>query len=256
MTVRSIRSTWWKTSFGPLTRWLLVGSLLIAPRLGAAHQIWIEVNAKATKVYFGEFADNQHEVSPGYLDKLASPTAMLVSAQGSQPVELTRAVDGLVLASRPNKGQSIVVVDSVYPMIEGKDGEKATRTAWTPAARYVADLGARSPELTLDIVPTGQPGEFQVHFRGAPLAKAETTLVAQSGWSRKGWTSENGKVTFSLPWKGTYALLVRHRDTTPGTRAGATGNESYDIASFATTLTFTTRSGLPSPPFPPVAPPN
>ena len=100
-------------------------------------------------------------------------------------------------------------------------------------------------------------GEFQVSYRGAPLPKAEVSLVAVSGWSLKGTTDEQGKVSFRLPWKGTYALLVRHKDPTPGSRKTEQGaDEAFDAASFATTLTFVTSTGLPSPPAPPAAPAN
>jgi hypothetical protein len=64
-------------------------------------------------------------------------------------------------------------------------------------------------------------------------------------------------VKFTLPWKGGYALLVRHKDPTKGSRKAADGkDEAYDVATFATTLTFVTSSGLPSPPPPPAAPAN
>jgi hypothetical protein len=82
-------------------------------------------------------------------------------------------------------------------------------------------------------------------------------LVAASGWSLTGRTDELGKVRFRLPWKGTYALLVRHKDPAPGVRKTAKKTEeSFDSASFGTTLTFVTSSGLPAPPPPPPAAPN
>ena len=222
----------------------------------AAHQVWIEPDASGAKLYFGEFADNLHEVSPGYLDQLAGPTATLVTAAGEKPVPITRQRDGYAIAGRPAKGESLIVVDAAYPMIEGKEGDKAIRTAWTPAARMVGSLAAQAPKLVLDIVPTGTPGEFQIFFRGAPLAAAELTLTASSGWSRQANSDAAGKVRFSLPWKGTYALLVRHKDNAPGARSTDKGAEAYERASFGTTLTFTTTAGLPSPPAPPAAPPN
>jgi hypothetical protein len=89
------------------------------------------------------------------------------------------------------------------------------------------------------------------------LPKAEVSLVAISVWSLSGTTDDQGKVSFRLPWKGTYALLVRHKDATAGKRKNAQGaDEAYDASSFATTLTFVTGTGLPSPPPPPAAPPN
>lgn len=222
----------------------------------AAHQVWIERDASGAKLYFGEFGDNLHEVSPGYLDKLVRPSATLLTAAGEKALPVTKQRDGYAIAGRPARGESLIVVDPAYPMIEGKEGDKPIRTAWTPAARIVGSLAAQAPKLVLDIVPTGASGEFQVFFRGAPLADAELTLTASSGWSRLANSDAAGKVRFSLPWKGTYGLLVRHKDSAPGSRTTDKGAEAYDRASFGTTLTFTTTAGLPSPPAPPPAQPN
>jgi len=222
----------------------------------AAHQVWIERDASGAKLYFGEFGDNLHEVSPGYLDRLGQPSATLLTAAGEKPVSVTKQRDGYAIAGRPAKNESLIVVDAAYPLIEAKEGDKSTRTAWTPAARIVGSLAAQAPKLVLDIVPTSTAGEFQVFFRGAPLADAELTLTASSGWSRQANSDTAGKVRFSLPWKGTYGLLVRHKDNSPGSRTTDKGAEAYDRASFGTTLTFTTTVGLPAPPVPPPAPPN
>jgi uncharacterized GH25 family protein len=221
-----------------------------------AHQVWLESDGSNTKLYFGEYGDNQRETSPGYLDKLARPSATLVGAKGEKVLEPTKTRDAVSFGGRAANGDSVVAVDLQYPISTGH-GDKAQRSAWTPAARYVSDLRAQTPKLTLDVVPTGKPGEFQVVFRGAPLPKAEVSLVAVSGWSLTGRTDELGKVSFKLPWKGGYAMLVRHKDPTPGKRKTAQGTEeAFDVQSFATTLTFVTPNGLVSPPAPPPAPPN
>lgn len=232
-------------------------ALLGAPGLARAHQVWLEQDARSAKLYFGEFGDNLHEASPGYLDKLTQISAQLVSRGGERSVAAEKERDGFRLAGRAAPGESVVAEDRAYPLMESTEGSKTTRTAWTPAARYVADLSPRTPKLVLDIVPTSPSGDFRVYYRNAPLAKAQVTLVAVSGWSLAGTTDAEGKVSFRLPWKGSYALLVRHKDASAGTRKGAKGeNEAFDAASFATTLTFATSEGLPSPPAPPPAPPN
>lgn len=235
--------------------------LAVAPLLAAsgaqAHQVWLDRDGAGTKLYFGEFGDNLHEVSPGFLDKLTRVSATVVSAKGEKPVESKKERDGITIAGRAEKGDALLAVDLGYPLMESKDGSKTVRTAWTPAARYVPDLAPQQPKLVLDVVPTNSSGEFQVSYRGAPLAKVEVSLVAASGWALSGKTDDQGKVSFRLPWKGTYALLVRHKDPTPGKRKNAQGaDEAYDAASFATTLTFVTSTGLPSPPPPPPAAPN
>lgn len=238
-------------------RLLLAGAPLLFATAASAHQVWLEQDAAQAKLYFGEFGDNLHEVSPGYLDKLASLSATVLSPKGERALESKKDRDGITIAGRASKGESVIAVDLAYPLLESKDGQKTVKTAWTPAARYVPELGPQAPKLVLDVVPTNASGEFQVVYRGAPLPKADVSLVAVSGWSLSGRTDEQGKVSFRLPWKGTYALLVRHKDSTPGKRKNAQGaDEVYDAASFATTLTFATTSGLPSPPPPPAAPPN
>jgi uncharacterized GH25 family protein len=221
------------------------------------HQVWLEGDAAGASLYFGEFGDNLHEVSPGYLDKLKRPAATVVSVRGEKSLEPKKGRDAYVFAGKLAKDESVVAVDAFYPILESKDGNETVRTAWTPAARYLPELRAQPAKLVLDVVPTNGEGEFQVSYRGVPLAKAEVSLVAVSGWSLKGVSDEQGKISFRLPWKGTYALLVRHKDPTPGTRKTEQGtDEPFDAASFATTLTFVTSAGLPSPPPPPAAPPN
>jgi uncharacterized GH25 family protein len=239
------------------TRLFACAPLFLVTTVAGAHQVWLDQDAGGAKLYFGEFADNLHEVSPGFLDKLTLVSATVLSPTGEKAVESKKDRDGITLAGRAAKGDSLIAVDLAYPLIENKDGTKTVKNAWTPAARYVPELGPQAPKLVLDVVPTNASGEFMVSYRGAPLPKAEVSLVAASGWSLSGTTDEKGKVSFRLPWKGTYALLVRHKDATPGKRKNAQGaEEAYDTASFATTLTFATKSGLPSPPPPPAAPPN
>jgi uncharacterized GH25 family protein len=233
---------------------LAIAPLLATSGVAQAHQVWLDRDGATTKLYFGEFGDNLHEVSPGFLDKLTLVSATVLSTQGEKAVESKKDRDGITIAGRAEKGGALIAVDVAYPLLENKEGGKTVRTAWTPAARYVPELGPQQPKLVLDVVPTNSSGEFQVVYRGAPLAKAEVSLVASSGWSLSGTTNEQGKISFRLPWKGTYALLVRHKDATPGKRKNAQGaDEAYDAASFATTLTFATGKGLPSPPPPPAA---
>jgi len=231
-------------------------ALLLASLPAAAHQVWLEEAGAGAKLYFGEFGDNLHEVSPGYLDKLARPTATLLGPGGEKALKVSKEKDGFAIVGRPAKGEALIAADSAYPVLESKEGDKPVRTVWTPAARYVSSLTAQTPKLLLDIVPTATVGEFQVFFRGSPLAGAELTLVAASGWSRQATSDASGKAKFTLPWKGMYGLLVRHKDSTPGSRPGPKGAEAYDRSSFGTTLTFVTASGLPAPPAPPPAPPN
>lgn len=104
----------------------------------------------------------------------------------------------------------------------------------------------------LDLVPTGQPGQFKLFFKDQPKPKTKVTLVTELGWSKEGHTDEQGLVTFDMPWKGGYVAEVSFNDRSAGECAGASGTEKYDAVSYATTVTFVIADGLaPIPAGPP-----
>jgi uncharacterized GH25 family protein len=237
-------------------------SFLVAALIGTAgsvraHHVWLEQDASGARLCFGEFGENVRESSPGALDKFVRPAAKRLTAKGEQEVGVQKAAAAFVLSARAEAGESLVAVETRYPSFQRKEGDKALRTAWTPAARWVADFSARTPLLDLDVVPTGRNEkgaiELQVIFKGRPLAKATVSILAASGWTQEHRADEQGKLAVTAPWKGTYAVLVRHSDPTPGERPTADGREAYDVASYATTLSFAQADGLVGPP-PPLAP--
>jgi uncharacterized GH25 family protein len=230
----------------------IAAAVLLGPAPAAAHQIWLEQDRSGAKLYFGEFAQNVRETSPGYLDKFPAPTGIHLTAKGEQALTLSKTASSFAIPAQVKKGETLIAQEPNYPVIERKAGDKTTRTFWSPAARYIADFSAQPAKLTLDIVPTGKTGEFQVTFRGQPLPKAEIAIAAMSGWGQEGHTDAQGRISFPLPWKGAYLVSLRHVDNTPGQRPAAAGKpeEKYDVASFTTTLSFVTPSGLPSPPAP------
>ena len=126
--------------FGAALAAAVAGSALIMPTVARAHEVWLEADGAGTTLYFGEFGDNLHEASPGYLDKLTQLTASVVSAKGEKLLRAKRLPDGIAFAGRAVSGESVVAVDAAYPLIEGKEGDKPVRTAWTPAARHVPEL--------------------------------------------------------------------------------------------------------------------
>ena len=218
----------------------------------AAHHIWIEPDASGTpQLHFGEFAENLREVSGKLLDRI-QPTARLSSATGEAAVDAKRGSDGIALPSRVGPGESLIAEDARYPISERKSGETVTRSVYHPAARFVSDLSERKAVLTLDVVPTAEPGRFRVSLRGAPLAKAKVKVIAASGWEREVQTSESGTFEAAFPWKGAYAIEVGHSDKTPGNRSG----QPYDQTYFVTTLTVVQPTGLEPPPPPAAAKPN
>lgn len=226
---------------------------LLAAAGASAHQVWLEQDTQGARLYFGEFGDNLRETSPGRLDKFVRPTARAVDAKGGErEITLARQANAYALAAKAARGESLIAQEATYPPIEKKEGDKVvSRSIWTPAARWVADLQPQQPKLTLDLVPTGQGGGFAVFYKGQPLADAKVEVVAQSGWSRALRAGKDGRFSVELPWQGLYALEVRHTDKAGAERDG----QKFDAASYVTTLTVVLDKGLPAlPPPPPAAP--
>lgn len=235
---------------GALAAALLAG--VCASGTASAHQIWLQQDGQAAQVYFGEFGDNLREASPGLLDKFSIRNVRWIAPSGSKALQASKTAGAFVLNGKVAPGESIIVEENAYPSWEEKKDGKATRTVWIPAARLVADATAQAPALTLDLVPTGKPGQFQVSYQGKPLAEAKVSAVVQSGWAKEAYSDAQGLVSFALPWQGTYVLEVQHTDKTGGQRDG----EAYAKAMYVTTVSLVQPQGVAPLPAPPAAPPS
>lgn len=235
-------------------RLLTLAALLAAASGAQAHHVWIEQDASGARLFFGEFADNLRETSPGLLDKFVKPRAQLLPVQGEpRELALNRQAAAFVLAARAGSGESLVAQETGYPPFEKKEaGQVISRTLWTPAARWISGFQPLRPQLTLDLVPSGGKGEFTVYYQGKPLPEAQVEVVAQSGWAREAKADAQGRLRVELPWRGLYALEVKHSDKAGIERDGV----KADVALYVTTLSFSLADGLPSPPPPPAAEPN
>jgi hypothetical protein len=87
-------------------RGLGAACLLIAPWFAAqAHHVWLEPDADAATLYFGEFGGNLRETSPGLLDKFVKVTAYRQQAQSVVPLDVGKTARALPsrAASSPAK---------------------------------------------------------------------------------------------------------------------------------------------------------
>lgn len=234
--------------------WIALAALACAAGTAQAHQIWLEaVEGQGTALRFGEFGENLREVSPGLLDKFVQPTATLVAGKDVKTsAQAGKTRDAYTLPFKAGQGESIVAEEARYPLFSIKDGGKGW---YHPAARLISDFSAQEPRLVLDLVPTGKTGELRLYYQGKPKAKTKVTLVTQSGWAREAQTDAEGRVQFSLPWKGPYVAEVSHTERTPGERPGVNGPEKYDSISYATTLSYVHPEGLEPLPAGPAAAP-
>ena len=222
---------------------------LLAAALGftlsaQAHFVWLEqpADGSAAVLRFGEYAHNLRETSPGLLDRFGKPSAIHLSAQGEKAVEASKTANGFALPVGARAGEAIVTEDAAFPLRTSKQDDKDVTSWFRPGARLITGFAAQSPKLALDLVPTGNAGEFKLYFKGQPLPKTKVEWLTQSGWASTGYTDAQGAVKFDMPWQGQYVAEVRHTDRTPGTR----GSEKYDSVSYVTSVTYVQASGLPA----------
>ncbi|MDB6078884.1 MAG: cobalt transporter substrate-binding protein, partial [Akkermansiaceae bacterium] len=184
----------------------LLAACLLTP-IAPAHSVWVEPGPEgALVVRFGEL-DGDVEKSPGYLDSLATPvgTILPVTAE-TKTLESEKKSDHYTLGGA--KPDQALVAESTFPVM-GAEGKPARRpifySRWLPAD---GDKVAGQPSLTLDIVPSGNPGEVRVYFRGTPLPGAKAQLNAPDGSHTPLKTDDDGLVKFTCDEPGRWVLTV------------------------------------------------
>ena len=143
-----------------------------------AHFVWLERDGDGpARAYFGEWIDDIREMTGGLLDRFKAPRAFLGAS--NDPLPVTRNDNNLDFNA---KGRGDVrFVDSSVPPREDTEKGGTTKTI------YYAKAGRAEPaaKLDLELVPTSANGNtFVLLFFGAPLPKAEMTIIGPSKWER------------------------------------------------------------------------
>ena len=204
---------------------LTVGSL-------QAHSVYIEPDKEGKLIIrFGEFGSDP-ETSPGYLDSLDAVTAWHWP-DGDKPktIEAAKGEDRFSTGVSRTEG---VQAQTGFPIM--------TRGASPPRkpffyARWIPGLDAKAdPALTLDIVPTGVPGEARVVFRNKPLAGVTVTHYTPEANDKEHTSDEKGLIRFKSDEKGLHMLKVgRYREE----RAGFDRGGLHELVSHNCSLTWT-----------------
>ena len=210
----------------------LIACLLTPAAL--AHSVWVEPGPDgALVVRFGEL-DGEVETSPGHLDSLGTPMGAVLPITGeTKPLESLKKSDHYTLGgAQPDQA---LVAEAAFPVM-GVGGKPARRpvfySRWLPAG---ADKVAGQPSLTLDIVPTGNPGEARVYFRGKPLPDTKAQLNAPNGSHTPLKTDAEGLVKFTCDEPGRWVLTVPgYSEELPG----FAGGRPYAVASHNASLTW------------------
>ncbi len=189
----------------------------------AAHMLWLEGDATASKLYFGEYGENLRETSPGKLDNIVTPMVTIIDAAGAQKsVTANRSTNYYAIP-----GGATVLVQALKQPIRTPQDKLA------PVQRgFLYARQGKGGSLPLDIQQNAN--KLRLTFMGKPLAKAEITLIAPNGWEKPLHTDENGETNFSLLEPGLYVAEAKHKENHPGEFEGKT----YASENHTVTLSF------------------
>jgi uncharacterized GH25 family protein len=196
----------------------------------AAHALWLEDDSSGTtttKLYFGEYAENLREPSPGRLDSIIEPAVTVVDAGGNgRPAEARRENNHFTVA-----GGATVLAQALKQPVREQTVREPQGEILNPAQRrfLYARLG-KGGSLPLDIHNDGNL--LRLSFMGKPVAKAEIIVIAPNGWEKHLRTDEKGETAFSLPEPGLYVIEATHELSKPG----EFGGRSYAVEVHRTTL--------------------
>lgn len=207
----------------------VAAAALLAFTLAAAraHSVWIEPLQDSLVVRFGEM-DGRMEKSPGHLDGLAVPVTFVVLTNTSSRLEVSKQTNHFALGAVSST--NIVCAETTFAVMAapGNPGRRPNFYArWHPPA-----AGAGTPVLTLDLVPTGKPGEVRVYFRGEPAPGVKAVYRTPDEKERELTSDAEGFLHFTPAQPGQYHLGIgRHSEALRGFFGGkAHGLTSHNAA--------------------------
>lgn len=210
-----------------MTRRLLASFCTLA--IGAAtvthaHSVWIEPADGKLVVRFAE-PDGRLEKSPGYLDHLSAPIAFILVTNAPVSIEAPKKSDHFLLAS--TSPTNTACLETSFTVRGGRKPYFYAR--WQPGS-----AAAVAPLLTLDIVPTGNPGEARVWFRGEPLGGIKATLRTPDEKETELTADAKGFVRFEPKQSGQYLLTIaHHREPLSGFHRGVAYKQTSHNAALA-----------------------
>lgn len=200
--------------------------VLLLTKTALAHTVWIEPLENNLVIRFAE-PGNRFEKSPGHLDSLTAPVSFILAATNAPAaVESPKKSDHFLLVGA--SATNVVCTESIFTVRGGRKPYFYAR--WQPTG-----AGAGNPLLTLDLVPTGQPGEVRAYFRGKPLGGIKATLYTPDEKEHEITADTEGFLRFKTDQPGQYLLAIaHHREPLAGFHVG----RAYDQASHNAALSW------------------
>jgi hypothetical protein len=192
--------------------WIAVAGSFVAATTGLSHTVWIEPAGNKLVVRFAE-PGSKFEKSPGHLDSLLDPAAFIVSAgTNATRVDAPKNSDHFLLAGA--SPTNVACAETIFTVRGGRKPHFYAR--WQPAG--ASHVG---PSLTLDLVPTGKPGEVRAWFRGQPLGNIKATLRTPDDKERELTADAEGLFRFKPTQRGQHLLTIaHHREDLAGSHYG------------------------------------
>ncbi len=178
-----------------------------------AHSVFLEPNDQGKLIVrFAEFGDDP-ETSPGFLDHLDALTAWSIRGAVTPTTFIAEKKSDRFDINASAEDDTLV--ESGFPVMTR--GSSPARKPHFYARWVPSFMEPKSPQLTLDIVPTGNPGEIQVFFRNKPLPGVELTLYTPKANDQELKSDDKGIVRFQSDEKGLFMLKVgRYREERRG----------------------------------------
>ena len=191
----------------------------------AAHALWLEREAAATRLYFGEYAENVREPSPGRLDSIIEPKVTVVNAKGiEKPVEARRESNYFAIPAGDEADDGAVLVQALKQSIREPQGQIPSPTY----RRFLYTRLGSGGSLPLDIQESGNT--LRLTYLGKPVPKTEIVVIAPNGWEKHLHTDEKGEATYSLLEPGLYVIEAKYEMHKPGEFEGkAYAVESHKV---------------------------
>lgn len=210
-------------------------AVLLALPSVVAHSVWIEPDASGNLVVRFAEPDGKLEKSPGHLDSLTLPVAVKTGPTNN-PVALDTAKQKDHFSMAGASITDSVQVETAFIIMSraGAPGRKPNFYArWQPEGSWVA-----TPALTLDLLPTGKPGEVRLMFRGQPVPAKKATLRTPDEKEQELTTDDQGYLHFTPVQSGQYLLTVAHHREN---LVGFHGGKAYEQNSHNASLTWRQR---------------
>jgi hypothetical protein len=206
-----------------MTRKLITSLTLLAVTTAPlfAHSVWIEPNEdKQPVIRFAEPSGNL-ERSPGHLDSLTVPMAFQTTPTSTNPparLNVSKQKNHYAIAGV--SGTNIIGVETSFTVRAGRKPYFYAR--WQPVG-----AGEGKPLLTLDLVPTGKPGEARLYLRGEPRGGVKAMLMTPNGDEKEFTTDAEGYIRVPATESGLYLLTVAHqREPIAGVHLGVAYKET------------------------------